>query len=67
MSFVRGKEYDKLAEGYYTVKALRKLGQVYGVELPICESVYQILYEGKEAKGILKNLFERSLKNEFVK
>ena len=65
-SIVQGKSYDGLAEGYYTVKAIRKLGKAYGVELPICEAVYQIAHEGKEPKSILKNLFERSLKNEFV-
>ena len=36
-----------------------------GVELPICEAVYQILYEKKEPKNALKKLFDRSLKNEF--
>lgn len=65
-SIVQGIKYDNLAEGYYTVKALRRLGKAYGVELPICEAVYQIIYEGKEPKSILKKLFERSLKNEFV-
>jgi len=65
-SFVQGKRYDELAEGYYTVKALYKLGKAYGVELPICNAVYEVLYEGKEPKTILKNLFERSLKNEFM-
>lgn len=64
--FVQGIRYDKLAEGYYTVKAIRKLGKAYGVELPICNAVYQILYEGKEPKHILKELFDRSLKNEFM-
>ncbi len=66
ISFVQGREYGKLAEGYYTVKALRKLSKACGVELPICEAVYQIMYEGKDATSILKNLFDRSLKNEFV-
>ncbi len=65
-SIVQGAKYNELAEGYYTVKAIRKLGKAYGVELPICEAVYQIIYEGKESKSILKNLFGRSLKNEFV-
>ncbi len=62
---VRGGEYGKLAEGYYTVKALRNLGKNYGVALPICEAVYGILYEEKDAKSELEQLFERSLKNEF--
>ena len=65
-SLVQGKKFGELAEGYYTVRALRNLGKAYGVELPICEAVYQITHEGKEAKSILKNLFNRSLKNEFV-
>ncbi len=56
--------YNKLAEGYYTVKALRNLGKAYGVELPICESVYEILYEDKSPKSVLEKLFNRSLKNE---
>lgn len=60
------KEYDKLAEGYYTVKALHNLGKSYGVELPICETVYQILYENAEPKQSLRKLFSRSLRNEFV-
>ena len=63
---VQNKDYDKLAEGYYTVKALRNLGQSYGVELPICEAVYQILYENAEPGKVLKRLFSRSLRNEFV-
>lgn len=64
--FVQGLEYDELAEGYYTVKAVRKLGKAYGVEMPICNAVYQILYENKEPKSIIKKLFDRSLKNEFM-
>ena len=58
--------YDKLAEGYYTTKAIHNLGKAYGVDLPICEAVYQILYENKNPKSILKKLFTRSLKNEFI-
>ena len=64
-SMVQGKQYDKLAEGYYTVKALRNLGKEYGVELPICQGVYQILYEGKDPGTILQMLFTRSLRKEF--
>lgn len=65
-NFVQGKQYSELAEGYYTVQAIRKLGKAYGVELPICEAVYQIIHEGKNPEHILRSLFDRSLKNEFV-
>ena len=66
-NIVQGKTYNQLAEGYYTVKAIRNLGKAYGVELPICEAVYQIVHEEKEPKSILKSLFDRSLKTEFIK
>lgn len=66
-SLVQGKDYPQLAEGCETVKAIRKLGKAYGVELPICEAVYQVVQEGKEPKTILRKLFDRSLKFEFAK
>ncbi len=65
-SVVLGQEYHKLAEGYYTVKALHNLGKSYGVELPICEAVYKVLHENAEPKETLRRLFTRSLRNEFI-
>ena len=63
--FVRGEEYRDLAEGYYTAKALHALAARAGVELPICEAVYRILYEKRDVRNELGALFHRSLKNEF--
>ncbi len=63
--FVRGEEYHELAEGYYTAKALHNLALERGVELPICDAVYQILYEKGDVREELGRLFHRSLKNEF--
>ncbi len=64
-SLVMKTGYQKLAEGYYTAKALRNLGKSYGIELPICEAVYAVLYEDKDIKETFHKLFQRSLKNEF--
>lgn len=64
-SFILGEKYDKLAEGYYTVRAMLQLGEKYHVELPICRAVYQILYENAQPNDVLKNLFTRDLKGEF--
>lgn len=66
-SFIRGEQYTKLAEGYYTVKALLELGEQYGVELPICRAVYDILYENAAPSEVLQDLFARGLKGEFEK
>ena len=62
---VKGESADFLAEGYYTVKALVELGDRYGVELPICQAVYSVLYEGADIEETLNVLFTRSLKKEF--
>lgn len=63
--FVKGEKFGSLAEGYGTVPAMIKLGQEYGVELPICRAVYRILYEGADATTEIKDLFNRQLKTEF--
>ena len=62
---VKGEKSDFLAEGYYTVKALMELSERYGVELPICQAIYGVLYEQKEIVSSLDGLFRRSLKKEF--
>lgn len=64
-ALIKKEPFDALAEGYYTVKAMLNLGKNYGVDLPICTAVYEILYREKDAKEVLNGLFTRSLKNEF--
>ncbi len=63
--FVKGEHFEALAEGYATAKAMVLLGQVYGVELPICTAVYRILYEGANPDTELRGLFVRKIRNEF--
>ncbi len=62
----KGEKFDKLAEGYYTSKAIMKLKEEYNVELPITEAVYNACFENKDAKTEIENLFLRSIKNEFA-
>lgn len=66
-NFAKGERYDKLAEGYYTVKALHLLSERYGVELPICRAVYSILYEGTDCYETMNALFKRKVTNELHK
>ena len=63
--FVEGKPFDKLAEGYYTVEALLDLGHRYGVELPICQVVHDILYEKADPREAIMTLKNRDLKGEW--
>ena len=64
--FVKKEEYTSLAEGYYTVKAMMKISKDKNIELPICETVYNILYNDKDPKEELDKLFIRSIKKEFM-
>lgn len=63
--YIRGETFDALAEGYYTAAALHELAKKYGVELPICEAVWRVLYEKADFYIEMDGLFRRSLKNEF--
>ncbi|HBF86414.1 MAG TPA: glycerol-3-phosphate dehydrogenase [Clostridiales bacterium] len=60
-----GKKFTKLAEGVSTAKAMKLLGERYGVDLPITLAVYRIIYENAEPLGELLALFSRSAKTEF--
>ena len=64
----KGQRFDKLAEGVATSKAMRLLGQEYGVELPITEAVYNVCYgEGDDCvrcREEIGKLFQRSTKAE---
>ena len=62
---VNGEKFDKLAEGVDTTKALVYLGQKYNVDLPICQTVYNVINGKTTAKNGLSDLFLRSIKTEF--
>ena len=53
------KEGSVLTEGAHTVKAVRKLTKEQGLDMPICEAVYRVLYEGKDIKSELATLLMR--------
>ncbi|WP_202708871.1 NAD(P)H-dependent glycerol-3-phosphate dehydrogenase [Sporosalibacterium faouarense] len=63
--YAKKEEFTKLAEGVYTIKALRKLSMQYEVDLPITDALHRIIYEEKDAKDVLESLFLRSTKFEF--
>jgi len=64
-SFARGEHFEALAEGYYTARALHLLSKEKTVDLPICNSVYEMLYEGLDIQIGIDRLFHRNLKTEF--
>ena len=67
---VKGEKFAKLAEGVPTAAAMKKLGEQYGVDLPITEAVYDICYNDKEDVSVriqkaMAKLFARETKEEF--
>ena len=59
------KNNKKTVEGVRTAKIVHKVATKEGIDMPICEEVYQILYEGKEPKTCATELMIRKLKKEF--
>ena len=56
---------DSVAEGVPTTRAVRELARRHGVEMPITEGVYQVLFEGKDVLEGLSELMSRDPKPEF--
>jgi len=54
----------QVAEGVKTTKSAHELGQKLGVQMPITDEVYRVLYEDKPAKQAVFDLMTRPLKHE---
>lgn len=59
------RELGHVAEGVYSVRAVHQLVQQIGIEMPICEAVYRILYEQVEAASAVEALLNRVADTEF--
>lgn len=57
-------EIGQVVEGYRNAAEVHQLAARHGVEMPICEQVYQVLYEGKNAKEAALALLSRDRKVE---
>ncbi len=49
-------DMNMVAEGYYASKSIHEINKKFKVELPICETVYRILYENAAPKNEIKQL-----------
>jgi len=57
-------EIGQVVEGVYAAKSVHEVATREGIELPICEQVYRILYEGITPDEAVSALLNRSLKPE---
>lgn len=58
------QEVGAVVEGYYAAKAAYELGKAKGVDMPIMEAAYKVLYEGASAREEVQSLLVRSRKAE---
>lgn len=56
-----------VAEGVYAVREVHELAQHLGVDMPICEAVYRVLYDHVPAHEMVANLLNRTTSLEFGK
>jgi glycerol-3-phosphate dehydrogenase (NAD(P)+) len=60
------REIRQVVEGVLAAEAVRRVAQKAGIEMPICEQIYRILYEGAEPNAAVAALMKRELKSEFA-
>jgi len=58
------KEIGAVVEGYYAAANARALAQKAGVEMPIAQAAYEVLYEGRDVHTVVTELMSRSKKAE---
>jgi len=59
------REIGQVVEGYLAARAVHQVAAREKVEMPICEGIYSLLYEGLPAREVVKALMTRPIKAEF--
>lgn len=57
-------QIGQIVEGYLAAKAVHDVAARETIEMPLCEGVYQVLYEGKPAREIVRALMTRPIRAE---
>ena len=57
-------EIGQVVEGYRNTEEVYNLAKRMNIEMPICEQIYYVLYEGKAVKEAAMDLLSRSKKGE---
>jgi len=57
-------EMEQVAEGVETTRSVRTLARRHGVEMPITEQCYRVLYRGKDPRRAVDDLMRRAARDE---
>jgi len=66
-TFAKGLPYEKLAEGVDTLRAVKAIADREHIDMPICQTLYKIIFEKADIQKTIRELFDRPLKREFEK
>ena len=58
------RQIGAVVEGYYAAATGKALAEKAGVEMPITQAAYSVLYEGKDPRTVLTELMTRAKKHE---
>ena len=58
------KQVGAVVEGYYAAGSAYELGKAQGIDMPITEAAYKVLYEGADVKLAVRELLHRTKKSE---
>ena len=58
------KEVGAVVEGYYAAKSAYELGKAKGIDMPITDAAYKVLYEGADVRKAVQALLSRQRKSE---
>ena len=58
------KEIGAVVEGYYAAANARTLAQKAGVEMPIAQAAYEVLYENRSVHCVVDSLMQRAKRSE---
>jgi glycerol-3-phosphate dehydrogenase (NAD(P)+) len=54
----------QVVEGYTAAQAVHAVAARLGVEMPLCEGVYRVLYEQRPVRQVVRELMSRPIRSE---
>ena len=58
------REVGAVVEGYYAAANARELAKKAGVDMPIAQAAYEVLYEGRDVRAVITDLMSRTKRSE---
>ena len=60
------REIGAVVEGYYAAESIHQLAERENVEMPVCHCAWEVLYQGRDIRGVTAELMGRARKDELL-